>query len=158
MKRTRAGGLITAMVQQFLCIRPFADPDLALADSLGIKSGRGMIVIVSRYHFLSTWLLAFIVKEHTVPKCVMYCFSYFCIFRNIFVHVRQSLPFFHVFLNFISTLNHFSFVCIIWIFSCHNFYGFHYLFRGNNKSMKCHLMSISVLSSETSWSTAPIAS
>ena len=31
------GGLITAMTQQLLCIRPFADPDLALADSLDIQ-------------------------------------------------------------------------------------------------------------------------
>ena len=35
MKCMQAGGLLTAMVQQLLCIWPFSDPGLALAHALG---------------------------------------------------------------------------------------------------------------------------
>ena len=37
-KHMRAGGLIIVMAQQLLCIRPFTDPGLELADSLGIHT------------------------------------------------------------------------------------------------------------------------
>ena len=94
-KRTLAGDLITEMTKQLLRIRPFANPGLALADSLGIYRHK-MIQYEDRpVHFLMRTMHRNIFIEATLSKYSVFYSSYidrFILFWSTKFYGNACLP------------------------------------------------------------------